>query len=543
MGKGVWHNAWLRQAVVALAYVASYEAAHQLSYTEFATGTAIRLLWLLFLPYRYWPALVVGEFVPNFIAVYPCLDQFGLLWVALRAIPPIAVMMPVIRYCRSRLALFPSRRLINIKALLICALATSLVLTAYTSAAMAIAHLHPNTLPLTAGDAFAVFTGFYFAILALVPWPLIVRYELRAGNWRDKLQRAMESKLMLEGMTVLIPATALLALAASRLNSNYAQLALMGMFLPVVWLTTRHGWRAAALGGTVTIICAAIMVPSEAQSGDMSAIQTEVFLGVAITSLFALGARISAHQAQEQRAVDGQQLAQQSYKHGEYRLRQAAHALDSAAAKLHTTGTRLMGSLEHLNPDIKSKGHYKQAIDAVRDARQVAESLHPIAWRERGLPAALQETIGRVLDDAGINYSCEIKGRGLTRMQPAVLSAAYRIVCEAVVLVTSRIGCASVRVSLRGGETNRMRWVIVRVDGSIDVMRVARAIHNAEDRRRLAVRLGASGLDIDQLSEHARVFDGELHQRKDDEHMRVTVLLHDAQRALSENAPVRLWVH
>jgi len=464
-------------------------------------------------------------------------------WVALRAIPPIAVMMPIVRYCRSRLALFPSRRLINIKALLICALATSLALTVYTCAAMAIAHLQPNTLPLTAGDAFAVFAGFYFAILALVPWPLIARYELRAGNWRDKLRRAMDSKLLLEGMTVLIPATALLALAASRFDLGHAQLALMGMFLPVVWLTTRHGWRAAALGGTVTILCAAFMVPSEAESGNISAIQTELFLGVAITSLFALGARISAHQAQERRAINSQQIVQQSYKHGEYRLRQAAHSLDHAAAKLYTTGTRLMGSLERLNPDIRSKDHYKQAIDAVRDARQVAESLHPVAWRERGLPAALQETIGRALDDARINYRCEIKGRGMTRMQPAVLSAAYRLVCEAVVLVTSRIGCASVRVSLRGGETNRMRWIVVRVEGSIDVMHLARAIHNADDLKRLAVRLGASGLDINELSEQARIFDGELHQRKDDENMCVTMLLHDAQRALSEDAPVRLWVH
>ncbi|GGA05723.1 MASE1 domain-containing protein [Dyella caseinilytica] len=543
MGKVAQRYTWLKQVAVALAYVATYEAAHQLTYTEFATGTAVRLLWLLFLPYRYWPALIVGESVPNLLAVYPCLEQFGAAWVALRAIPPIAVMMPIVRYCRSRLALFPSRRLININALLICTLATSLALTAYTSAAMALAHLHPNTLQLTASDAFAVFAGFYFAILAIVPWPLIARYELRAGNWRNKLQLAVESKLLLEGMTVLIPATALLVLAALRLNAAYAQLALMGMFVPVVWLTTRHGWRAAALGGTVTIICAAFLVPSEAQSGDMSTIQTEVFLGVAITSLFVLGARISAQQAQDRRAVNGQQLAQQSYKHGEYRLRQAAHSLDLAAAKLYTTGTRLLGSIGRINPDIENQDHYKQAIDAIRDARQVAESIHPVAWRERGLPAALQETIGRALDDAGINYRCEIKGRGMTRMQPAVMSAAYRIACEAVVLVTSRIACSTVRVSLRGGETNRMRWIVVRVDGSINAMTVARAIHGADNRKRLAARLGASGLNIDQLGEQVRVFDGELHVRKDDEHMSVTVLLHDAARALNEGAPLRLWVH
>lgn len=543
MGKGARHYTWLKHVAVVLAYVATYEAAHPLSHTQFATGTAIRLMWLLFLPYRYWPALIVGESIPNLMAVYPCLDQFGAAWVALRAIPPIALMMPIVRYCRSSLALFPSHRLININALLICSLATSLVLTVYSSAAFALASLRPDTHQLTAALTFAYFTGFYFAILALVPWPLIARYELRAGNWRDKLKRAVESKLMLEGMTVLIPATVLLAIAATRFDLGHAQLALMGMFLPVVWLTARHGWRAAALGATVTLICAAYMVPSESIDADLSSLQTELFLGLAVTSLFVLGARISAQQAQERRASDGQQLALQSYKHGEYRLRQAAHSLDLAAAKLYTTGTRLLGRVEHIKPGFENEHYYKQTMDAIHDARQVAESIHPVAWRERGLPAALQETIGRVLDDAGINYSCEIKGRGLTRMQPTVLAAAYRLACEAVVLATTRIGCASVRVSLRGGETNRMRWIVVRIEGSTDVMRVARAIQSADDRKRIATRLGASRLDIGQIVEQARLFDGELHQRKNDEHIRITVLLHDTQRALSESAPARLWVH
>jgi glucose-6-phosphate-specific signal transduction histidine kinase len=352
MGKGARHYTWLEQIAVALAYVVTYEAAHPLSHTQFATGTAIRLLWLLFLPYRYWPALIVGESIPNMMAVYPCLDQFGPTWVALRAIPPIVVMMPIVRYCRSSLALFPSPRLINIKALLICALATSLLLTIYSSAAYALAHLRPHTLPLTAALAFGYFAGFYFAILAIAPWPLIARYELLAGDWRNKLRLAVASKLMLEGITVLIPSTALLALAALRLDAAYAQLALMGMFLPVVWLTTRHGWRAAAIGGTVTTICAAFMVPSESVAGDMAAIQTELFLGVTITSLYALGTRISEHQAQERRAVNGRQIAQQSYKQGEYRLRQAAHSLDLAAAKLHMTGTRLLGIIGRIKPDV-----------------------------------------------------------------------------------------------------------------------------------------------------------------------------------------------
>ena len=543
MGKGLLKSEWLKQIAVAVGFVVTYEAAHPFSHAQFALGSALRLLWLLFLPYRYWPALAIGEFAPNFLTVYPCLDQFGALWVAFRAIPPIAFMMPVVWYCRARLALFPSKRLVNVNALLICAVASSLALTAYSSLAMVISHFQPGTLALTPAGAFAYFIGFYFAMLAAVPWALIARFELRAGRWQDKLRRALQSRLFLEGMAVLLPSTALLALVSYRSDANYGQLGLMAMFLPVVWLTLRHGWRAAALGGTLTIVCAAYVLPSEIYNANVIAIQTELFLAVTITSLFAMGARISEQQIQGRQATNGHELARQSYQQGELRLRQTAHAVDDVAARLNLAISRLLRQMRHLNPQVENETYYRQAIAAHQEIHQLAESLHPTAWRERGLPAALQEMIGRALDEAGIAYRCNITGRGFTRMDPAVLAAAYRVSCEAIVHVSKRLACSSVRLTLRGGETHHMRWLVVRVEGSMDDAKVARAIHNATDRQRLPVKLGASGLDRDQLSELVRIFDGELHYRAGAERMSVTMLLHDARRVSHDSTPVRLWVH
>jgi hypothetical protein len=544
MGKGSWSIESLKHIAVALGFALAYEAAHPFSPPQFGLGSALRLLWLLFLPYRYWPALVVGEFVPNFMVVYPCLDQFGALWVAFRAIPPFLFMMPMVWYCRARLALFPSRRLINIKALLVCVMACSLSLMAYGSVAMALAHLQPHTLPLTPAVAVCYFIGIYFAMLAIVPWTLIARFELRAGRWHDKLKRAIRSRLFLEGMVVLLPATVLLALVSNRFSFSYSQYMLMAMFLPVAWLTLRHGWRGAALGATCTLMCAVCVLPSEMYEANVLVIQTEVFLALTITAMFAVGARITEQGVLGRHANDERKLARQSYRQGEQRLRHIAHALDMSAGRLQVTLSRLLRQMQRLHPYIENEAYYQQAMMAHQELHQLAESLHPIAWRERGLPAALQESIGRALDDVGIAYRCQITGRGFTRMDPAVLAAAYRAACEAVVHMSGRLACSSIHLTLRGGETGRMRWLVLRVEGIMDNARVARAIHSAADRTGLAPKLGASGLDRDQLRDQVRIFDGELHYRCSSERVVLSMLLHDARRvAADDSTVVRLWVH
>jgi signal transduction histidine kinase len=174
--------------------------------------------------------------------------------------------------------------------------------------------------------------------------------------------------------------------------------------------------------------------------------------------------------------------------------------------------------------------------------------MHPVAWRERGLPAALNETVARVLDEAGIAYRCEINGRGFSRLAPAVLTATYRAACEAVVLVTSRLACTRVNLRLRGGETNGKRWVVLRVEGVLEETGIASAVIHSEERKRLAMKLGASALDIPDIRDHVRIFDGLLHIRMPADRLQLTALLHDAavreeQEEFDRLAPpLRLWV-
>jgi signal transduction histidine kinase len=203
--------------------------------------------------------------------------------------------------------------------------------------------------------------------------------------------------------------------------------------------------------------------------------------------------------------------------------------------------------MRRIVPNIESHAFYKQAIATQNQVYRLAESMHPVAWRERGLPAALNETVARALDEAGIAYRCEINGRGFTRLAPAVLTATYRTACEAVVYVTSRLACTRVNLMLRGGETRGKRWVVLRVEGLLEETGVASAVYHSEERKRLAAKLGANMLDVPEMRDHVSIFDGVLHLRMPEGQLRITALLHDAvqeeQRpAFAPAPPLRLWV-
>jgi hypothetical protein len=108
------------------------------------------------------------------------------------------------------------------------------------------------------------------------------------------------------------------------------------------------------------------------------------------------------------------------------------------------------------------------------------------------------------------------------------------------------MSCSSINVILRGGETNDARWIFVGVQGSMNDMKVVRAIQHATDRQRIAAKLGAYGLDLGELRDHVRVYDGELHYHEAQEKVGISMLLHDTkaleQRRERASTPLRLWV-
>jgi len=96
---------WLRHVAVAVLYFAGYTALRHISFSYWFLPSGIRLLCLLLVPYRYWPALLAGEMISMGKLSYDCLETLGLSWSLLNLFPSIALAMPIVRWCRNRLGL------------------------------------------------------------------------------------------------------------------------------------------------------------------------------------------------------------------------------------------------------------------------------------------------------------------------------------------------------------------------------------------------------------------------------------------------------
>lgn len=545
MGKERGHRGWLMHLMVCIGYALIFTATFPISDAHWTVHTGLELSFLLLLPYRYWPALLLGEAIPNAVAMLRCIDSFGVPAVAWRCVPPMLPTLPIVWWCRERLRLFPTRKLVDIKVLMLCVMLVSTVRTLYSYTFLLLVHTpafkaHPIM-------ALGYFMGNTLAILGIVPVVLMARLDAQHHGLHGLIRRCASAPLTVDLLIVALPLMMMLAVVILHGDSDMQYIARMAMFLPVAWLTLKHGWRAAVAGGTLAIIATCLLTASRP---DPQIIETQAFIAFAITCLMATGARISeqlvreAQQQQEDTTLLA--IARRALEAHEQRRKQLSTRLEHLALRLRVTNHGVLNTLRSGLLGVDAERYARQALAAPEQVYALAESLHPIAWRERGLPAALSQTIGRALDEASIEYRCLITGRGYIRMSQDTLSAAYRSACEAVVCVTSRLTCSGVRLTLRAGETRDRRWLVLVVDGHQNIHRMATAVVRKIDREQIASKLGAGSFTVSQLAELARLFGGRLHHRLWDQRERITILIHDAVPA-EEGAgrrpePLRLWV-
>ena len=83
----IWDNIWLRHLAVAAGYAVSYLLLREISFSHWVLFAGVRLCALMLMPYRYWPALLVGELLPLGYISLSCLDQYGWMWSAVMLVP------------------------------------------------------------------------------------------------------------------------------------------------------------------------------------------------------------------------------------------------------------------------------------------------------------------------------------------------------------------------------------------------------------------------------------------------------------------------
>lgn len=529
MVKRIGDNVWLRHIAVAVGYALGYSLLRSISFPHWVPLAGFRLCVLLLVPYRFWPALLVGETASLSYTSLSCADQYGWLWGAMFMVPPMAFAMPVVRWCREARRLFPTRTATSMNVLLVCALVVSAIWTAINMATFVVMRFPPGYPPVD----FEVFSGRYFlgnyvGVLTFVPLMLLVREELIVNPWRRLWAQVGESRLVLETISLLLPALALLVWLATGASGEASQASQVAMFVPVAWLALRHGWRGAAVGGTAASIAVVLTMPAMYDEGTLRA---QVFIAFTISTMLLLGARIAVlHERESREKTDARvalAMAQRNVYLGEMQLRQTSHALEQMSGAIQASYTQLLGRLRCVLPGTDERTYYRQAALAQHQMYRLADTLYPVSWREKGLSAALREgAIPRALDEAGIVYWCDIGGKELSQVSASVHIALYRLVNESVAYACAKRNVSKINVRLRGGTLGGRRWVVMCVDSEVDYGRLSRI--RWDD---LMPALGGSGMGLGAIKDRAGIFEGKVRTRSLAHGQRISMILFDPELA------------
>jgi len=501
-------NVWLRHSAVALAYALGYVLLRQLSWSHWVLFAGYRLSVLLLVPYRYWPALVVGELGPVAYVSFSHLEAFGWVWASVMLVPPIAIAMPVVKACRDRLNMIPARGPVRMGVVLACALAVSVLWTLVNLAAFSVAKVSSHFPPIDYGvGAARWFIGNYLGILTLVPLVLMVweGTAKKAASWRVIVEHALRERLAIELVAFVIPALALLVwIGLEAPGEGSRQLARMLMFLPVVWLALRHGWHGAAIGGTVASIAVVLTMP---ELYDTSTLQAEVFVAFAATSMLLFGSRIALlHQQKGQGnelAGKSLDLARRIQAQCETQLRQTSAGIELISEAIHATEELMFERLRQVRVMVDPRELRRRTTVTREQLFQLADGLNPVTLREHGLVAALRRGgIARALNTHRIGYWCTARG-GVDQLSSPVQLALHRLVSEGITYLCSAHNVGDLTVHLRSGKHAGRRWAVVRID----------ALFSANPGLRvrggpLLHRLAATGLGIEAIRDRAALYEG-----------------------------------
>ena len=534
MRKGTRVTFWLSQLAVAAAYAVAVSLFRQLSISHWLLLCGLHMSALLLVPYRYWAALLVGETISLSYLSITCLEQLGMTWALINAVPSLAFAIPVVYLCRERWRIFPTRTTINMGALLICALLISALRTGHSLVLVSTANLPEGYPPLKYGFlAGQWLLGNYLGALTVVPFVLVIRHVLQETSWHALGTRFFKSRLAMECVFLLMPILVFLVglgLSASS-TADTRQLAQMAMFLPVVWLTLRYGWQGAAVGGTMASVAVFVLMP---KLFDPATLNAQVFIAFIISTMLIMGARIGAlNRLAQQERTDMRMtlaLAQRNMHQGEVQLRMTSQALEQVRETVHAAHSVMLGRLRHMAPVIDDRTYQRQALVAQDQLYRLADSLCPMT-HERGLPGVLREgSIARVLEAAGVAYWCDLRGP-VSVLSSTIHLAIYRIVCEAIADGCARKDVSDIRVQVRCGRRRDRRWSVIRVNLRSDPLRVS-AVRWEELLPR--VLRTATGLGWTAIEDRATTFEGRAREHRIPGGRCISVILYDPDQPGSD---------
>lgn len=519
MGKGLWARPWVRHIAVAVSYGLAVVVFRELSVVQWMILAGLRLSVLLLAPYRYWPALAVGESGFFIYQAIDCVGKWGMAWSLCSGVPTMVFAIPIMYWVREHWN--PTgKHAINVGGLLTCALLMSFIATLRDLGVFSLIKSLPVgyvvNYPRFGAD---YFVGNYLGILTITPVVLFVHQTIAEAGWHQLSRKISSSRLWFDSICLGVPLLTFLLWIGitSSPHAQTRQIVQIAMFLPVIWLALRHGWQGAAVGGAVASCAVMALMPKD---HDPDTLRAEAVVALAISTMLLMGARIAAldRTASQDRSDfhAALALAQRNVYVGEMQLRMTSQALEQIRETIQVGFALMMGRLRHLQPAVDDRGYRRQALSAQDQLYRLADGLYPVALRERGLPTALRDgALARMLDEAGLTYSCELSGP-VSKLSNMLRMTIYRIIWEGVTEACLKKDVSEIRVRVRCGERRRRRGAVVTIYSQVNLAAAERI--RWEEMLPGMVRV-SSGLGLQAIRDRAAIFEGyaktrSLHRRR-----------------------------
>lgn len=467
--------------LLAVAYAVCYVALWFQSVDQWYLPAGLRVAALLLFPYRFWPYLLVGEYMAFAYLRYPLVDDFGLTW----AIGASAVLMPTVGYIVYKHEKLRSTGrydwLLSIAALAAASIAILNITSTYFL-------MTPFGEPVSWEKSLRSVIGQYLGILTIAPLAIL---------WKERKSTFPTSrKLRWDAFLGLATIALLAAFLTQSSNSNvlWSNSVRVLMMLPAIALTCLHGWRGAAIGVVGVNIAIGLTMKSTNMLGsyDDEVLIVQEILAVAGTALLWFGSTISYHyfKFMHQRMTEKEAItiARTSIISSEREMRERA-------IRMKIIGEDMDISFRKAVQWLQGRGHHAAAMDMLRTSviqsrlfREQLSLVYPSEIEHYGLYLVLESSaIAEVWEQTGRLATPRLKGDPC-QLGLGLQLAAYRSISDAVALLLE-LEPGTVVVRARCGRRGDYRGITI----SVSLLDKARSL-TAETTKRAAETLAGRAL-------------------------------------------------
>lgn len=423
-------NTWGKTIAIgiglAVIYGLTYFALRYISFNQWFLPAGLRAACLLFLPYRYWPFLLIGEIGLTLSQKIEMTSVYGFPWVIgssillapLTSIAPLFVRMNL----RSKEATAHWLPL----ATLFMALWTSITKTLLNY--LFSGPRQPEDLK----AFFGFLIGDYLGILTILLFVLLAHLFIQN-------RRAHRNFFMNVGASTSAIGILYVLIETSLSGNNFLQLTLlMMMTLPAVPLTYFHGWKGAAIGSLLANIGIAqtITYTGIQNTHDEVALYAQLGLTVSSTIFLLLGGKITKHY---DRARISGFAEQEAVKHARMSMLSNEPVVRDQLICMAQLQVLMDDERDQLAKTLRANGKYHEAMELNKrgvEHRQLFEMqalvLYPIGIERHGLFGVLDTSTFRESRASGADVHMEFGLVDPRSLSEEMQVLAYRCLCNAI---------------------------------------------------------------------------------------------------------------